>query len=112
MGEMEEKAPLSAIRYAVSGNQSASRIAICDLGARGSLLFICGVVQEVADLWRDRPVNQSSRTQDYFEAQSRESGPGLAFQSNCKASLNTRLEGPITMDMEVLSLEQQDTLSA
>ncbi|KAF3930356.1 hypothetical protein ABW20_dc0104126 [Dactylellina cionopaga] len=33
-------------------------------------------------------------------------GPGVAFQSECSAALNTRLEGPATMDQEGLTPEQ------
>lgn len=88
------------------------RIATCGLGARGRLAYTSGIAQDLADLWRGRPVNKEPRTHDYYEQQYEDEGPGAAFQRRSKAALNTGINGPIPMDTTGLTPAQRETVNS
>jgi hypothetical protein len=86
------------------------RIAICGFGARGRLAYICRVAQDLTDLWSGKPLDDRFRTHDYYDTQSEEDGPGVAFQLQSNAALNTDLPGPISIDTTGLTDDQAATI--
>jgi hypothetical protein len=82
------------------------RIAICGFGARGRLAYICRVAQDLTDLWLGKPLDQTRRIHDYYDMQSQENGPGVAFQLQSNAALNTDVPGPVNIDTKGLTAEK------
>jgi len=82
------------------------RVAICGFGARGRLAFICRIAQDLTDLWLNKPLDKTPRSHDYYDMQRQEEGPGVAFQLQSNAALNTEVPGPVRIDTNGLTEEQ------
>ncbi|KAF3931071.1 hypothetical protein ABW20_dc0105896 [Dactylellina cionopaga] len=89
-----------------------SRVLVGGLGPRGSLLLAGGIAIDVARIWQGRNIDKSPRSRHFFETQFEKEGPGMAFQHDSKAALNTGLPGPISIDKTGLSQEQCEKLDS
>ncbi|CAG8975893.1 hypothetical protein HYALB_00006510 [Hymenoscyphus albidus] len=84
-----------------------TRIAIIGLGARGRLTLCSTIATELMELWQRKRLSRKPRIHEYFEAQAENEGPGVAFQHDSKASLNTGMLGPMSLDTTGLTPRQR-----
>ncbi|CAG8951625.1 hypothetical protein HYFRA_00005425 [Hymenoscyphus fraxineus] len=84
-----------------------TRIAIIGFGARGRLTLCSTIATELAELWQRKRLSRKPRIHEYFEEQAENEGPGVAFQLDSKAPLNTGMLGPMPLDTTGLTPRQR-----